>query len=252
MNPINLNEVKEFVNKNIMTFHESRIQRLEKMKLHGVLKKKNPYLFRAKNIMDAEELIKDLLDAYLSSSEEKIFGDFLEELAIFVAEKTCNGIKSSAQGMDLEFERDRVRYIVSIKSGTNWGNSSQIRKLEQDFRQAEIILKQSNRTLNVQSVLGISYGRVRTSYDYRGFIWKLVGQNFWYFISGNENIYSDIIEPLGYKAGEFNERFYEKKIQIINKFTEQFLDEFCDNGIINWKKIVEFNSGNLDIDLEEL
>ncbi|MFW6025563.1 MAG: PmeII family type II restriction endonuclease [Candidatus Woesearchaeota archaeon] len=251
MNHINLNEIKDFVNENIMMFHESRIKRLKNIKLYDVLKKKNPYLFKAKNIREADELIEGILDAYLSSSEEKIFGDFLEELAIYIAQKTCNGRKSSASGMDLEFNRDNVHYIVSIKSGPNWGNSSQIRRLETDFKSARSILRQSNRVLNVQSVLGICYGRVRTNYKYRGFIWKLVGQNFWYFISGNENLYKEVVEPLGHKASQFNQRFEEEKSQIINKFTEEFLGEFTSKGLIDWEKIVEFNSGNIDIDLDE-
>ena len=251
MNPMSLNEVEEFVNENIMMFHESRIDRLKKIRLHHVLKKKNPYLFKAKNIREADELIEDILDAYLSSSEEKIFGDFLEELAIFIAKRTCNGRKSSTTGMDLEFIRDNVNYVVSIKSGPHWGNSSQIKRLETDFKKAMSVLRQSNHVLNVRSVLGICYGNVRTTYEYRGFIWKLVGQNFWYFISGNENLYKEVVQPLGHKASLFNQRFKEKKSQIINKFTEEFLDEFTCDGLIDWEKIVEFNSGNLDIDINK-
>jgi len=45
-------------------------------------------LFRAKNILTAGELMEGLRDAFLSSSEEKLFGDFLEDLAVFVAKQT--------------------------------------------------------------------------------------------------------------------------------------------------------------------
>ncbi|MCL6511217.1 MAG: hypothetical protein K6U78_11050 [Anaerolineae bacterium] len=36
--------------------------------------KKNPYLYRAKDIQTAEPLVRNILDAYLSSQEEGMFG----------------------------------------------------------------------------------------------------------------------------------------------------------------------------------
>jgi hypothetical protein len=77
----------------------------------------------------AGELVKQILDAYLSSQEETVFGDFLESLAIYVCSETYGGRKSATEGIDLDFEREGKRYIVSIKSGPNWGNSSQIKKM---------------------------------------------------------------------------------------------------------------------------
>ena len=209
------------------------------------LQKKNPYLFRAKNITVANDLVNDVLDAFLASSEEKLFGDFLEELAIFVSSKTCKGRKSAATGIDLEFENDKTLYLVSIKSGPNWGNSSQQKKQESDFQNALKVFKQSNHKTNVQPVLGICYGKVKTSHI-RGYL-KVVGQNFWYLISEDENLYTDIIEPLGYRAKQHNAKFLKEKSRIINLFTQEFMKTFCTNGIIDWKKIVEFNSGNLDL-----
>ncbi len=245
MEKLNLKEVADFVNKNISLFHQSKLSTLKSINLKALLKKKNPYLFKAKNITVAADLVKNILDAFLSSSEEKLFGDFLEELAIFISGKTCKGRKSAATGIDFEFENDGKHYLVSVKSGPNWGNSSQQKKQELDFQIAVKVLKQSRRSLNVEPVLGICYGKVRTTH-LRGYL-KVVGQNFWYLISEDENLYTDIIEPLGYRAKQHNAKFRKEKSKIINLFTKEFLDGFCDDGVINWKKLVEFNSGNLDI-----
>lgn len=241
----NINEVNDFVNKNISIFHQSKLSSLQSINLKGVLKKKNPYLFKAKNITVAADLVSGILDAFLSSSEEELFGNFLEELAIFISSKTCNGRKSAATGIDFEFENDGKHYLVSVKSGPNWGNKSQQDKQEHDFKTAVRVLKQSRRTLNVEPVLGICYGKVRTTH-LRGYL-KVVGQNFWYLISEDENLYTDIIEPLGYRAKQHNAKFMKQKSKITNLFTQEFLTDFCDDGIINWKKLVEFNSGNLDL-----
>ena len=246
MNLLNLDDVREYVNENIVDFHQRRIRSLEELELNKLLTK-NPYLFKAKDLSTANELVTDLLLAFLSSSEEKLFGDFLEGLAVFVAGKTCEGHKSTASGVDLEFSNKEVYYVVSIKSGPNWGNSSQQKKLEQDLTNAVAWLKQSRKRTNVQAVLGICYGKVKTSY-LRGYI-KIVGQNFWYLISENKNLYTDIIEPVGYKAKQHNDTFVDQRNNVINRFTGEFINRFCNSsGAIDWVKLVEFNSGNFDLD----
>jgi len=245
MKPLRLDEVREYVNETIVDFHQRKIKSLEELRLEKLLTK-NPYLFKAKNITTAGELITNLLEAFLSSSEEKLFGDFLEGLAVFIAQNTCNGHKSTAPGVDLEFFNKKAHYVVSVKSGTNWGNSSQHNKLEQDLKKAVARVKQLKRGMNVQPVVGICYGKTKTSYV-RGYL-KAVGQNFWYLISENKDLYTDIIEPIGYRAKEHNENFIKERSRVINLFTKKFIDRFCDaKGTIDWVKLVEFNSGNYDL-----
>lgn len=84
-------DITRYVKENIGTFHEKRIQSLDGLKLAGVLKRKNPYLFKAKYMMTAEQIIKGLTDAHISSNEETIFGDWLEGLAVFINGKTFGG-----------------------------------------------------------------------------------------------------------------------------------------------------------------
>jgi hypothetical protein len=242
---VQADELDRFVNDNIDLFHKGKIRSLQGLQLNGILRKKNPYLFKAKNLSSAHELVSDLLNAFLYSSEEKLFGDFLEALAIFVSGKTCGGWKSSATGVDLEFKNDGVHYLVSIKSGTNWGNSTQQRDQERNFQTAVSVMKQSQLSLNVQPVLGICYGRTRTTF-LRGYM-KSVGQSFWHLISGDEQFYTTIIEPLGYRAKEHNDKFFAEKNRVLNLFTQEFMTEFCIDGVIDWSKLVHFNSGNLNL-----
>lgn len=246
MKTIDLNEIISFVAQNICEFHENRIKAVSDLSLNKLILK-NPYMFRAKNITTASSLIIDQIDAFLSSSEEKMFGDFLERLALFVAEKASGGHKSTSQGIDLEFIENGIHYIISIKSGTSWGNSSQQDKLEIDMKNAVARVKQQKKGANIQPVLGICYGKTRTSYV-RGYM-KVVGQNFWTLISGNKNLYIEIVEPLGHRAKEFNDDFLAKKAQVINLLTHDFLNSYClPDGSIDWAKLVEFTSGNYDLD----
>ena len=76
-----------------------------------------------------------------------------------------------------------------------------------------------------------------------------MGQNFWYLISENENLYTDIIEPIGYRAKEHNRAFDDERARVENRFTKEFIDQYCKNdGAIDWVRLVEFNSKNYDLD----
>jgi len=133
MKKLNLKDVSHYVEENIGTFHEKRIQSLDSLKLTQVLKRKNPYLFKAKYVLTADQIVRGIVDAHISSSEEGIFGDWLEGLAIFINGKVYGGRKSGITNIDLEFDTDGKRNIVTIKSGPNWGNSSQIKKMVADW-----------------------------------------------------------------------------------------------------------------------
>jgi len=241
MKKINLQEIYEYVEKCISIFHQKRLNYVQnKIDLLKILKQKNPYLFRAKNMLTAQDLIKGFLDAFLQSQEETLFGDFIEGLAIFVCDKVYGAKKSELTGIDLEFEKDGVIYVVEIKAGWNWGNSSQIRQLKINFENAKKLLR-AKTGRKIIAVNGCCFGKDNKP-DKDGYL-KLCGQRFWELISGNEKLYIDIIEPIGYRAREKNEEFAENYAQIINKLTLEFSQKFFDDGKINWEKLVEYNSG---------
>ncbi len=150
-------------------------------------------------------------------------------------------MRSKWEGMDLEFEQDQIKYIVSIKSGTNWGNNDQIKRMRHNFNRVKEHLILQNFPLTVVAVNGCCYRRDKK--PDKGDYLKLYGQQFWSFISGNKYLYTEIIEPLGHQAKQRNQEFMEQYAQIINCFTFEFIKEFCNlTGQIMWNKIVEFNS----------
>ncbi len=241
MKKLDLKDVSLYVKENIGNFHQQRIHGLDKLQLLRILKRKNPYLFKAKHVLTAEQIVRGLLDAHISSNEETIFGDWLEGLAIFINHKVYGGRKSGITGIDLEFETENKKYIVAIKSGPNWGNSSQIAKMRADFTSAKKTLRTSNSKLNIVAVNGCCYGR--QNMPDKGDYFKYCGQQFWEFISGNKELFVEIIEPLGYKAKEKNDQFLKSYSQVINKFTKKFTNTLCkSDGEIDWDKLVRLNS----------
>ncbi len=241
MAKLKLEDVKKYVEENIGSFHEARLKGLSKLNFPKLLLQKNPYLFKAKNILTSQKFVENLVSAYISSQEETMFGGFLERLAIFVCGKVYSGKKSSAEGLDLEFIKNKVIYVVAVKSGTNWGNSSQVAKMKESFRKARQRLRTNAKRMSVEAINGCCYGRV-AKID-KGEYQKIAGQQFWELISNNSDLYKEIIEPLAYQAKERSQEYELEYAKQINIFTQQFSNEFCDNGNIDWKKIVQFNSG---------
>ena len=80
MKPITQQEITDYVAENIQIFHQKRLDSLQKLKLMNVVRRKNPYLFKAKDINTAPDFVKTILDAHLSSQEEGVFGGFLRNL----------------------------------------------------------------------------------------------------------------------------------------------------------------------------
>lgn len=241
MKKFDLRQIYEYVEQHISIFHQRRLDYVRnKVDLLKILKQKNPYLFKAKNVLTAQDLLKGFLDAFLQSQEETLFGDFIEGLAIFVCDKAYGAKKSGLTGVDLEFEKDGMIYVVEIKAGWNWGNSSQIRQLRINFEKAKKVLRVKTGK-KVIAINGCCFGKDDKP-DKDGYL-KLCGQRFWELISGDASLYIDIIEPIGYKAKQKNEEFLENYARIVNKLTLEFSQKFCDDGKINWSRLIEYNSG---------
>ena len=100
MEKVDLDKIQRYVEEHIGQFHQARLDSFADFVPRKVLLRKNPYLFKAKGFVFPHELVKSLMDAHLSSSEETLFGDFLESLAIFVSHTFYNGHKSGIEGVD--------------------------------------------------------------------------------------------------------------------------------------------------------
>lgn len=163
-----------------------------------IIRRKNPFLLRARTEGDAKLFAQMITEAYLSSSEETMFGNLLEDVAITICKHSKGGWKSSAEKIDLEYMNDTVRCIVQIKSGPNWGNSSQKQAMKAAFLTAKRILRQGNPNLEVKCIEGICYGK--SHIQLQGTHDKYVGHEFWNEISGWEGSANAVLELIGNHA----------------------------------------------------
>lgn len=238
-----IKDVEEYVACNIKYFHEARLNKLGKISLKALLSKKNPYLYKAKNLCTPQEVVEALASAFMSSAEETMFGDWLEQLAIFVAGKVYGGYKSTSTGIDFEMDKDGIHYIVSVKSGPNWSNSSSHKTMLDNFARAKRIYRTGGNNLPCEAIEGCCYGRDQKPDKTTHY--KLCGELFWSFISGSDKMYTEIIEPLGTNAHHHNSEYHKEYKRMISRFSKDFANSYCDeNGDINWAKIVMMNSAS--------
>lgn len=240
-----------FLTREVITpFYRKRLEKLEEMSLLRMIKSKNPYLLKAKNLQIVSDLIKSMVDSSISSSEETMFGNLLECFAIHVSENRDKGFKSDLKSVDLEFLRGDTYYIVGIKSGVVWGNRDQVEKMRDNFKLHRKALIATGKALKVECINGCMYGKDANPYkidanDRERNYYKYAGQVFWEFLSGDSELYQKIIVPIGAEARQQDETFkalYNKKI---NEMTEDFITHFTTESMIDWNKLIESISKKL-------
>lgn len=250
MKKINYDKLNLFITSDVIKpFYKIRLDRLEFAKLSEISKRKNPYLFKAKNIETAGDLAKGLLDAFLSSQEETIFGRLMENLAIHVCHQIFNGIKAEQgkyRSIDLIFERDKKTYIIGIKSGPNWGNSDQVNIMKRNFKKAKSIIRAESGKKDLIAVNGCMYGKDNVPHkvnkDRDLSYYKICGQAFWGLISGDDQLYKKLIQPLDKEAKKRDEIFKKLYIEKINEMTKDIVGLFYTKNNLDWDKIIEYVS----------
>ncbi len=234
-------ELKQLIGEHLHEFYQRRMLRLEKLELKQILKRKNPYLFKAVGALNANEIVAGILAAYLSSSDEGIFGDaFFEPIAKAVS----GGVVSPSEGVDIAIETPTVYKAISVKSGPNPFNSSQRKRQDDEFR----ALRQRLTKLGKQfdPILGHAYGQQKpkpskSKVNYR----DVYGQAFWEELTGDPDFYLKLVRFMETDVITRHRQEYELAWNnALNKYVREFTIDFCDeSGAVLWEKLVQFNSG---------
>lgn len=222
-------------------FYSSLIAKVNSLNIKSIMKRKNPYLFRAKAMSGAAQIVDAILAAFISSSEETIFGNvFFEPIACAAAQ----GQKALAEGVDIMVERENTIYAIAVKSGTSVFNADSRKKQEQNFMAASKLAQQAKKRF--VAMIGYSYGKKRSSS--RGlpkFYSELAGKEFWTELTGDEEFYIKLIRLMDRLPEKYVEDFDEAYQKAANRLVKEFTIEFChDDGGIDWEKLVRFNSGD--------
>ena len=141
------------------------------------MKRKNPYLYRAKAMQNAAEIVESVLTAFASSSEETILDNcFFEPIAIAAS----NGDKALAEGIDIMIQdkEENVMYAIAVKSGTSVFNADSKKRQEQNFMAASKLAQQVK--ARYEAYIGYCYGKKNDSGRGKPKMYQeLAGKRFW-------------------------------------------------------------------------
>ena len=222
----------------LSSFYIKLTDKLNSVDLYKVLKRKNIYLYRAKGVSSAAEIVDSILSAYVSSSEETLFGnEFFEPLAIAVS----GGQKAMTEGADITVDKDGCIFTIAVKSGTSVFNADSRKRQEQNFQAAQKRAQQARKAF--VPVIGYGYGKKRIK---AGSIYlELAGQDFWEWLTGDPTFYLEIINLMGTRPDQYADIFRQAYNNALNRMVRDFAQDFCFlDGSINWNRLLYFNSGS--------
>lgn len=227
----------------LSTFYGNLIGKIDSINITDVMRRKNPYLYRAKAMQNAGEIVESVLSAFVSSSEETIFGNcFFEPLAIAAS----GGNKALAEGIDIMVQDDSANTIcaIAVKSGPSVFNADSKKRQEQNFMAAAKLAQQAR--ARYEAIIGYSYGKKKESGRGRPKMYReLAGKQFWAELTGDEAFYLKIIQYMGTLPEQYVERYKVSYNRAFNRLVRDFSIRFChEDGSINWDALVEFNSGD--------
>ena len=237
-------KVVQSISESLDRFYSSLLRKIDDIKITDLMKAKNPYLYRAKAIRSAQEIVDSVMQAFISSSEETIFGNcFFEPLAIVAS----GGEKSIAEGIDLEVRdtENNTLYAIAVKSSTVIYNADSKKKQIENFQKGKKLATQGR--LIYEPVVGFSYGQKRAQKSDKNIHTELAGEDFWTAITGDPLFYKKIIGFMRDLPEQYLERFSESYSKAQNRLVREFTIMFCDaDGGIDWEKLVEYNSASLN------
>lgn len=230
--------LEELIANCLHDFYQRRMRRINELKLKQFLRRKNPYLFKALGTEKASEIVEDILAAFISSSDETLFGDaFFEPIAKIAS----GGRVSSAEGVDFETETDNKYLAVAVKSSPNWGNASQKKRINDEFSSLRGRLYKIHKQFD--ALIGHAYGKAKSEPSKTRIYRSRSGQAFWAEITGDPDFYLKLILLMRDEPQIHRPEYKLAWDAAVNRFTVEFIQDFCfDDGHIDWEKLVRFIS----------
>jgi hypothetical protein len=235
---ISSSELQQLIFEQLDEFYSRRVKKLSGLKLRDTLARKNPYLFRAIGVSKASEIVEGMLKAYISSSDEGIFGEvFFEPIAKSICGRSS--YYSGSYGVDIGLEDEHVFRAIAIKSGKAGYNSQSKKKQVDQFNDLRSRLRKNKKVF--EAIVGYGYGRKNKS---KGNFREIAGQTLWEELTGDPEFYLKLIDLMDHRPQEHRPTYEEEFGKAMNRFVREFTEEFCtEDGSIRWEELVKFNSG---------
>ncbi|UTC53233.1 restriction endonuclease [Treponema sp. OMZ 803] len=198
-----LEKSKEWFKTSIMEQHQVNTQKLTSIKKFNV----NPFLasylahFLTGN-GKPESLAKALIyPRVLGTSINTTFGTGIQKFTTEV----LSSFASTASGMDIEFDDaiDGSHKYCQLKAGPNTINKDDVETIANHFKKVKHLARTNSLKIGFDDlIVGVIYGSPEElSTHYKSLtkdhdISVLIGKDFWYHLTGEENFYFELIKTI--------------------------------------------------------
>lgn len=226
-----IEKAKDFFRNEIAKSHLANTIKLKELK-HLSL---NPFLdkYRANFLAgndDPQNIARALVyPRVLGTSLNTTFGNKLQKFCSDV----LDGFASTTSGIDIEFidKLDGNRKYCQIKAGPNTINADDVPTIKNHFLGIKNLARTNNLSIGFNDlVVGVFYGSDdKLSGHYKKLKEEypvIVGAEFWYRLTGEENFYKRLTDAIGEIASEFDgSKHIEEVIDSLAKQIEEELKE---------------------------
>lgn len=224
-----IQKAKDFFKEEIVPSHKANTMKLTKLKQFNL----NPFLDKYKASFltgndDPESIARALIyPRVLGTSINTIFGDRLQKFCSDVLE----GFSSTTSGIDIEFidKLDGRKKYCQIKAGPNTINKDDIDTIKRHFQGVKNLARTNKLSISFDDlVVGVFYGTPKELSNHYKTINKeypvIVGQEFWYRLTGEINFYQKLTDAIGDVASEVDgSEMIEEVIKTLAKEIEDSL-----------------------------
>ncbi|MBP2259150.1 PmeII family type II restriction endonuclease [Virgibacillus alimentarius] len=224
-----IEKAKDFFRNEIAPSHIANTKKLKKLKDFDL----NPFLHKYKASFltgndDPESIARALVyPRVLGQSINTTFGNKLQKFCSEVLE----GFASTTSGIDIEYidKLDGRRKYCQIKAGPNTINKDDVETIKGHFAGVKNLARTNNLNVGFNDlVVGVFYGtpdnlsghykRINEEYP------VIVGQDFWYRLTGEKDFYQRITDAMGEVASEYDgSELIEEVINTLTKEIEESL-----------------------------
>ncbi|RXJ65914.1 restriction endonuclease [Halarcobacter ebronensis] len=230
-----LEKAKLWFKKSIAENHIKNTKKLSNIKEFNI----NPFLLTyLSNFLEGNHSAKSIAKAliYPRALGTSINTSFGTQIQKFTSEVLAS-YASTTSGIDIEFidQIDNEKKYCQLKSGPNTINKDDVETIAQHFTNVINLGRTNGLKLGFHNlIVGVIYGeygelsshykRINLQYHYE----IIIGEDFWYRLTGDKDFYSDLIKAVGEVAidANFKQELEEVIIKLSkNKYIQELTKE---------------------------
>ncbi len=207
-------------------------EKLASMTMKELVKRKNPYLYRATGVETCDEYVQRAFSEYIAGMRGNFFGLFFES----VAQILSGGTKPDGTGeIDLEVQKDGEMLLYVIKSGASGHNASSLKKALDDLS----AVSGSFEARNIRAHKNIAYAYGRHGEHVDDGVRKMASKDFWAEMSGDADFYVKLLDV----AAALSPMFQADMESPYERLLAEAHELFCEGDAIRWDKVIRLVSG---------